>query len=176
MRASLISLVDGSGGRHDNYGSALAAQPGESQRRPATNTSSQLIVRIGLPAPSCSRCPCPGWSHHTPRSENRSRTSAPTSSYRLPTPSRDCTKNSSDGSRRRPCCPRPIPLPCCSGRCSPQDRSTCARSTVGKPSPQSPSLSQLTSPPDRILSTCSEIAPSNSNHIPDGTAGPPASR
>src|SRR6266540_2841292 len=83
MRASLISLVDGSGGRHDNYGSALAAQPGESQRRPATNTSSQLIVRIGMPAPSCSRCLCPGWSHQTPRSENRSRTSAPTSSYRL---------------------------------------------------------------------------------------------
>lgn len=22
---------------------------------------------IGLPAPSCSRCLCPGWSHHTPR-------------------------------------------------------------------------------------------------------------
>src|SRR5512132_578492 len=62
------SQSDGSGGRHDNYGSALAAQPGGSQRRPATNTSSRLIVRIGLPAPSCSRCLCPGWSHHTPRS------------------------------------------------------------------------------------------------------------
>ena len=59
---------DGSGGRHDNYGFALTAQPGESQRRPATNTSSQLIVRVGLPAPSCSRRLCPGWSHHTPRS------------------------------------------------------------------------------------------------------------
>jgi hypothetical protein len=33
----------GSGGRHDTYGFALSAQPGESQRRPATNTSSQLI-------------------------------------------------------------------------------------------------------------------------------------
>ena len=32
------------GGRHDNYGFALAAQPGGSQRRPATNTKSQLIV------------------------------------------------------------------------------------------------------------------------------------
>src|SRR5512132_2124581 len=62
------SHSDGSGGRHDNYGFALAAQPGGSQRRPATNTSSRLIVRIGLPAPSCSRCLCPGWSHHTPRS------------------------------------------------------------------------------------------------------------
>lgn len=59
---------DGSGGRHDNYGFALTAQPGESQRRPATNTSSRLIVWIGLPAPSCSRCLRPGWSHHTPRS------------------------------------------------------------------------------------------------------------
>jgi hypothetical protein len=55
----------GSGGRHDTYGSALTAQPGESQRRPATNTSSRLIVCTGLPAPSCSRCLCPGWSHHT---------------------------------------------------------------------------------------------------------------
>ncbi|MHC2355554.1 transposase-like protein [Sinorhizobium meliloti] len=43
----------------------MAASP---QRRPATNTSSQLIGCIGLPAPSCSRCLCPGWSHHTPRS------------------------------------------------------------------------------------------------------------
>ena len=63
----LVWIEDGSGGRHDTYGSALSAQPGESQRRPATNASSQLIVRIGLPAPSCSRCLCPGWSHHTPR-------------------------------------------------------------------------------------------------------------
>jgi hypothetical protein len=68
MRASCQSVDDGSGGRHDNYGFALSAQPGESQRRPATNTSSRLIVWIGLPAPSCSRCLCPGWSHHTPRS------------------------------------------------------------------------------------------------------------
>ena len=36
-------------GRHDTYGSALTAQPGESQRRPATNASSQLIEYIGLP-------------------------------------------------------------------------------------------------------------------------------
>jgi transposase-like protein len=26
-------------------------------------------VWIGLPAPSCSRCLCPGWSHHTPQSK-----------------------------------------------------------------------------------------------------------
>jgi hypothetical protein len=36
-------MITGSGGRHDNYGFALTAQPGESQRRPATNTSSQLM-------------------------------------------------------------------------------------------------------------------------------------
>jgi hypothetical protein len=40
---------DRSSGPHDNYGSALRAQPGGSQGRPATNTSSPLIVRIGLP-------------------------------------------------------------------------------------------------------------------------------
>src|SRR5262249_22807428 len=33
-------------------------------------------------------------------------------------------------------------------------RSTCARLMVGRPSPQSPSISRLTSPPDRILSKC----------------------
>jgi hypothetical protein len=33
----------GSGERHDTHGFALLAQPGESQRRPATNTSSRLI-------------------------------------------------------------------------------------------------------------------------------------
>ena len=60
-------LVATSSGLHDNYGSALTAQPGGSQGRPATNTSSRLIVRIGLPAPSCSRCLRPGWSHHTPQ-------------------------------------------------------------------------------------------------------------
>src|SRR5262249_24220878 len=43
---------------------------------------------------------------------------------------------------------------CCSGRCSPLVRSTCARLMVGRPSPQSPSISRLTSPPDQILSKC----------------------
>jgi hypothetical protein len=37
-------------GRHDNYGFALAAQPGESKRRPITNTNSRFIVQNGLPA------------------------------------------------------------------------------------------------------------------------------
>jgi hypothetical protein len=33
----------GSGERHDTYGFALSAQPGKSQRRPATNSSSRLM-------------------------------------------------------------------------------------------------------------------------------------
>jgi hypothetical protein len=39
-------------GLHDNYGFALAAQPGESRRRPATNSNSRFIVQNGLPAHS----------------------------------------------------------------------------------------------------------------------------
>src|SRR5918993_2790717 len=58
----------GSGGLHDNYGSALEAQPGGSQGRPATNTSSRLIVCIGFPKLYAPSAPQPGWSHHTPGS------------------------------------------------------------------------------------------------------------
>src|SRR5262245_11515868 len=65
-----------------------------------------------------------------------------------------CTKSSSGGSRRRPCCRRQKRQRCCSGRCSPLVRSTCARLMVGRPSPQSSSISRLTSPPDQILSKC----------------------
>ena len=42
--------MTGAAGRHDTYGSALTAQPGEAQRRPATDASSQFIEYIGLPA------------------------------------------------------------------------------------------------------------------------------
>src|SRR6266536_2022531 len=65
-----------------------------------------------------------------------------------------CTKSSSGGSRRRPCCHRLIPQRCCSGRCSPLVRSTCARLMVGRRLPPSPSISRLTSRPDRVLSKC----------------------
>lgn len=106
---SRLDQSEGSGGRHDDYGFALTAQPGEAQRRPATNTSSQLVVCIGLPAPSCSRCLCPGWSHHSRASEKRSRTSALRISYRLPTRSSACTSSSGGASRLRPCCRRPKP-------------------------------------------------------------------
>lgn len=48
-RASAEHLNPGSHGLHDNYGSALAAQPVRSQGRPATDRGSRLIVWIGLP-------------------------------------------------------------------------------------------------------------------------------
>ena len=63
-------MATGEVGLHDNYGSALAAQPGGSQGRPANNTSSQLIVRIGLPTLHAPSAPQPGWSHHTRRSSD----------------------------------------------------------------------------------------------------------
>ena len=67
-------------------------------------------------------------------------------------PSSGCTKSSNEGSRRRPCCRRPIPPRCCSGRCLPPVRSTCARWMAGRRSPQNPSISRLTSPPETIPS------------------------
>jgi hypothetical protein len=42
-------ITSGAGGPHDNYGSALAAHPGQSKGRPDNNTSSQLIRYDGLP-------------------------------------------------------------------------------------------------------------------------------
>jgi putative transposase len=55
--------------------------------------------------------------------------------------SSDCTRSSSEGSRRRPCCRLQTPLPCCSGRYLHPVRSTCARLMVGRRSPQSPLIS-----------------------------------
>ena len=69
-----------------------------------------------------------------------------------PTRSSDYTRSSSAGSKPRLCCPQQRLPPCCSGRCSPPVRSTCARSTDGRPSPQGQSISQLTSPPETITS------------------------
>jgi Transposase, Mutator family len=64
--SSPLLCCDGSSGQHDNYGSALSAQPGRSRGRPATNTSSRLIEYIGLPTLRAPGAPRPGWSHHTP--------------------------------------------------------------------------------------------------------------
>jgi hypothetical protein len=50
-----VRHMTGSYGRHDNYGFALSAQPGESQRRPATNSSSRLCIALpALRAPGAS--------------------------------------------------------------------------------------------------------------------------
>src|SRR6266536_3728865 len=80
-----------------------------------------------------------------------------------------CTKSSSGGSRRRPCCHRPIRRRCCSGRCSRPVRSICARLMVGRPSPQNPLINRLTSPPDSLTSKCRRSRHTISNTIRDGT-------
>jgi Transposase, Mutator family len=67
--------------------------------------------------------------------------------------------------------PSADPRPCNFGRCLPRARSTCAKLMVGRPSPQRPLLSQLTSQPDQILSTCRRSRRANSNHISDATSG-----
>ena len=72
------------------------------------------------------------------------------------TPSSACTRSSSVASRLRPSCPAAKPPPCCSGRCSPPGRSSCARSTDGRPSPRSHLTRSLTSPHDRIEATRSQ--------------------
>ena len=104
------------------------------------------------------------------------RTSPPTSAHRPSgaargqrTRSSVYTRSSSDGSKRRPCCHRPILLRCCSGRCSPQDRSTCAKLTVGSRLPQTPSINRLTSLPDSVLSNAGDHVTPNSNTSGDGT-------
>src|SRR6266567_8186573 len=65
-----------------------------------------------------------------------------------------CTKSSSGGLRRRPCYRQPIHRQCCSGRCSPLVKSTCARLTAGRPSPHNQSINRLTSSPNSVLSKC----------------------
>ena len=79
------------------------------------------------------------------------------------------SRSSSDGSKRRPCFRLQTPPPCCSGRCSIPGRSTCARSMVGTRSQQRPSISQLTSLPDSVLSKCRRTRHPHSNTSRDGT-------
>jgi hypothetical protein len=69
-----------------------------------------------------------------------------------PTRSSGSTRSSRGGSRPRPCCPRPRPRRCCSGRCSPRARSPCARSTAGRASVSRQPRARLTSPPEPIPS------------------------
>src|SRR6266436_5620763 len=76
-----------------------------------------------------------------------------------------CTKSSSDGSRRRRCCHQLRQPRCCFGRCSLPARSTCERLTVGGRFPKYPSVSQLTSRPDSVLSKCRRSRHPISTHI-----------
>src|SRR6266496_979444 len=78
-------------------------------------------------------------------------------------------RNSSAGSRPRPCCPQPRPQPCCSGRYSQPVRSPCEKSMDGKPSPTSSLTSQLTSLPDPISSSNRRPRQTNSSTDRDGT-------
>jgi hypothetical protein len=108
--------------------------------------------------------------------DDRGRTSAPRSSYRLPMPSNVCTRSSSAASRPRPSCRRRKPPPCSSGRCSRPDRSPCARSTAGRLwRPNQPTRS-LTSPPEPLTSNRRRRHHGNSNHIPDSTKDASQSR
>ena len=57
--------------RRERRGDTTTTDP-RSRRNRASRRGGQLLTRarsssfnIGLPAPSCSRCLCPGWSHHT---------------------------------------------------------------------------------------------------------------
>src|SRR5215204_4519226 len=60
-------LLTGAGGQHGNYGSALAAHPGEPQGRPDKGSGSRPMVRgSACPHSRAPGAPCPGWSHHTP--------------------------------------------------------------------------------------------------------------
>ena len=49
LQLLLVYITSGAGGPHDNYGSSLAAHPGQSKGRPDNNTSSQLTDTFGLP-------------------------------------------------------------------------------------------------------------------------------
>ena len=88
------------------------------------------------------------------------------SSAGLPGPAR----SSSPSAEVQPChCRRPILLRCCSGRCSPQDRSTCAKLTVGRRLPQTPSINRLTS----LLTRYSQLPEITSRRLPTHQATAP---
>jgi hypothetical protein len=87
-------------GQHDTYGFALAAHPGQSQGRPPTNPSTQLIFRTGLPVPTSSRAPlsrmvAPYAPSSCPGAGSRRRLL----SYRLPTCWSALSVRSDDGRR-----------------------------------------------------------------------------
>ena len=66
--------------------------------------------------------------------------------------SNDCMRSSSVGSKRRPSCHQQRLPPCCSGRCLLPAKSTCEKSTAGRHSLKTLSLSQLTLLPETVAS------------------------
>ena len=111
-----------------------AATRRAARSRPGARRSSANGASNAAPSPTAWRKPATGCSHspgsrraNGNRSEPRTRSS-------------DCTRSSSARSTLRPCRPAPKPPPGCSGRCSPQDRSPCARSTDGRPSPRNQTI------------------------------------
>jgi putative transposase len=69
----LVSDDRGGGGRSDKDGYVLAAHPGQSQGRPKTTSSSQLIVSSGLPCHAPPKSPETRKTQPRPRSGRRSR-------------------------------------------------------------------------------------------------------
>src|SRR5260370_4197284 len=138
--------------------------PRAKRSRPAARPSSANGGSSTVPSPTAWSKPVSG------SSPSRVCRQVSGAAWAPPMPLSDSTRSSSDGSRPRPCCHRPIPPPCCSGHCSLPDRSTCARSMAGKRSPPSQSISRLTSPHDKIPSRCWRSRRGNSYHIPDGTS------
>src|SRR5271166_2334677 len=65
-----------------------------------------------------------------------------------------CTKSSGGGSRPRPCCRRRRPRRCCFGLCWLLARSRCERWTAGEASTKRHPIRRLTSPHDRLTSSC----------------------
>src|SRR5215210_2672878 len=65
MRVPPRVELTGAGGQHGNYGSALAAHPGEPQGRPDNGSGSQPIVQASAcPHSRAPGAPRPGWAHH----------------------------------------------------------------------------------------------------------------
>ena len=133
------------------------------------------MVRIGLPTDVLPVPLVP--DGRTIRQDNMSQPEeqAPRSSYRLPTPSNGCTRNSSDASRPGRCCRRRRLPACCSGHCWLPVRLPCGRSTVGTLLPRSRSLNALTLLHDAITSSRRSCRHTNFHQVCDTTEQPRAS-
>src|SRR6266487_1247516 len=138
-------------------------RPRPRKSRPAARPSSASGDYAIAPSPTAWRKPA------TASSPSRACRQASGEAREQRTRSNVCTKSSSGGSRRRPCCHRPIRRRCCSGRCSRPVRSIYARWMVDRPSPQNPLINRLTSPPDSLTSKCRRSRHTISNTIRDGT-------